>query len=209
MFHLRYSKAGCIDLTALDGEGRTLALYAIEKRSASCLKVSSIHSCHDFTNHSLPYLQVLLDASPALLTLPGREGSIPLHCAALRGTTDCLCVLLDYAPPKNSPVQLDLNQTDHSLWTPLHYAVAYYRLETAAMLIGRGGRMDMEDSEGKTAADRAESLEEGKEEMLAVLRGRARQPQWISGTLSNQEYWKQWFLVWRSKKWDWGFLQKS
>lgn len=116
---------------------------------------------------------MLLDASPALLTLPGpgHEGSTLLHHSALQDTGDCLRILLDYRPPKNCPVQLDLNQTDHSLWTCLHYAVAYYRLESAAILVSRGARVDMEDSEGKTVVDHAESLEEGKEDLLAVLRG--------------------------------------
>lgn len=123
-----------------------------------------------------------MDASPALLTLPGHEGSTPLHHAALQDTTDCLHVLLDYTPPKNSPVQLDLNQTDHSLWTPLHYAVAYYKLGTAALLVGRGARIDLEDSEGKTVVDHVECLEEGKEEMLAVLRGRARPAGHLGGS---------------------------
>lgn len=50
LLHFRYSKAGCIHLTALDGEGRTLALYAIEKQSASCLKVSIISHHNNYVN---------------------------------------------------------------------------------------------------------------------------------------------------------------
>lgn len=168
---LRCNRAGQIDLRALDSEGRTLALYAIEKNSASCLKVI-LFSFHPHSESSFS-LQVLLDADPSLLTLPGRQGSTPLHHAAIQDTADCLCVLLDFRPPKNSPVSgLDV-QTDQSLWTCLHYAVAYFRLESVAALISRGARVDIKDSDGKTAVDHASSLEEGKEEMLAALRGKS------------------------------------
>lgn len=40
----RYSKRGQIQLTAVDSEGRTLAMYAIEKQSPQCLNVSCTKS---------------------------------------------------------------------------------------------------------------------------------------------------------------------
>lgn len=66
---------------------------------------------------------------------------------------------------------LDLDKTDQRQWTFLHYAVVFHRLQVVAVLVSRGARVDIQDSEGKTAMDYASILTEGREEMLAALKG--------------------------------------
>ncbi len=118
------------------------------------------------------HAQVLLNASPSLLTLPDHQGSTPLHHATIQDSTDCLHTLLGYVPPKGS-VPLDVNHTDLSQWTCLHYAVAYYNLECVSLLVGSGAGVSVEDREGKTVLDYASDLSEGREQMLAILKGTA------------------------------------
>lgn len=120
---------------------------------------------------SFSYPQVLLNAKPTFLTFPDHQGSLPSHHASIHSTAETLNILLNFKPPKNSSVVLDVNQTDKSSRTCLHYAVAYGRLEAAAALVSRGAQVDVEDGEGKTVMDYAMELTDGKEEMLAVLRG--------------------------------------
>ena len=67
---------------------------------------------------------------------------------------------------------LDVDQKDESKWTPLHYAVTYYKEDCAALLVSRGAMIDMQDSVGRTAMDYALELVDGKEKMLAILKGR-------------------------------------
>ena len=66
---------------------------------------------------------------------------------------------------------LDLDKTDQRQWTCLHYAVAFHRVQAAALLVSRGARVDIQDSEGMTTIDHASVLTEGREEMLAALKG--------------------------------------
>ena len=116
---------------------------------------------------------MLLNAEPALLTLPDQQGTPPAHHASAQETPDMLCTLLDFAPPKKLAVAaLDVNAREGMMGrTCLHYAVAYNRPRAAALLVGRGADVEARDNEGKTAMDYATELSEGKEEMLAALRG--------------------------------------
>ena len=113
-----------------------------------------------------------VDAESSLPALPDRIVSYPAHFAAIQDSTEALEAILTFEPPKRSGVELDLNARDSVQWTSLHYAVAYNRPESAAALIRRGARSDIEDGDGKTAVDFALELQTGQEEMLAVLRGK-------------------------------------
>ena len=68
----------------------------------------------------------------------------------------------------------NINATNqHYQRTALHYAVAYNQLESAKLLISKGAQLDVMDIEGKTVMDYAlELIQGGKEDMIALLRGR-------------------------------------
>jgi len=114
--------------------------------------------------------QVLLNACPSLLTLTDHQGSLPSHHACIENEIKGLDTLLSFNPPKHSSLMLDLNQTDQTNLTCLHYAVAYNRVEAAAILTSKGAQASVEDGEGKTALDYALELADGRDRMLAVLR---------------------------------------
>lgn len=118
---------------------------------------------------------MLLDAEPALLTLPDHQGTHPSHLTCTQTSLETLKTLLNFNPPKKSPVALDVNARDPVQCTCLHYAVGYNRLEMATVLVASGAQVDSQDSEGKTPMDYAMQLTEGKDEMLAVLRGIRRE----------------------------------
>lgn len=88
----------------------------------------------------------------------------------MQDTLESLDVLLSYKPPKSSSVELDVNMLDHQQRTCLHYAVVLNRLEAATVLISRGAKVDIKDSEGRTVMDYAMELTSGKEEMIVILR---------------------------------------
>ncbi len=114
-----------------------------------------------------------IDAESSLPILPESIVSLPSHFAAIQESRETLDILLEFTPPKGSPVALmDVDMLDQVQWTSLHYAVAYNRLPTATALIGRGARVDVEDGEGRTVMDIVLELPTGKEEMLAVLKSK-------------------------------------
>ncbi len=106
--------------------------------------------------------------------LPDKRGSYLSHYASIQSSSEYIKALVNYRPPKKSQstVAFDVDVSDQHQRTSLHYAVAGGRLEIARDLISKGARVDVEDNEGKTAMNYATELENRREEMDAVLRGR-------------------------------------
>ena len=179
-------------MAKLDSQGRTYAIYAIEKNSPSCLEVGHISLSKVSIFRISSRSQVLLSAEPSLLNLPGHvpadfapidaESSLPTlpesvvsfpcHFATIQENIATLDAILSFVPPKGSSVVLDVDKQDQVQWTSLHYAVAYNRIGAARALVRKGARVDIKDNEGKTVMDYVMELPTGKEEMLAVLRSK-------------------------------------
>ena len=70
-------------------------------------------------------------------------GATPMHCAAFRGYSKCLKVMLSWEGDPNV-------KDDHDLQTPVHVAAKCGRATTLKLLLAKGGRLDIEDKNGHT-----------------------------------------------------------
>ena len=70
--------------------------------------------------------------------------------------------------------EVNLDQTDEVLNTPLHVAVATKQHNMAVMLLNRGASIDRKDREGRTALQLARSLGETGEGMVVAIQLTAR-----------------------------------
>ena len=70
--------------------------------------------------------------------------------------------------------EVNLDQTDEVLNTPLHVAVATRQHNMAVMLLNRGASIDRKDREGRTALQLARSLGETGEGMVVAIQLTAR-----------------------------------
>jgi len=73
--------------------------------------------------------------------------------------------------------EVNLDQTDEVLNTPLHVAVATRQHNMAVMLLNRGASIDRKDREGRTALQLARSLGEAGEGMVVAIQLTARRRQ--------------------------------
>ncbi len=113
-------------------------------------------------------MQVLIAAHPSLLSLPDVTGSTPLHHASAHPSPHPLLYLLSLNVTKEP---LDINVTNVYQRTPLHCAVAYNSVYNTDLLLRQQADPQLCDNEGKTPIDYARELEDGADDILAILEG--------------------------------------
>ena len=121
---------------------------------------------------SLPHFLAVLSRSPFSSTLQKRrrrrqrqkDGTTPLHLAAIRGNAPAVAALL--AAPGVS-VSCSSPAHPHSLRTPLHEAAASGSAECARLLLKAGADPRAQDARGKTPASVA--LDAGNSKLAVEL----------------------------------------
>ena len=110
----------------------------------------------------------LLGLHPILANSPDEEGLRPLHLAVLSGKTSAVKALLDAGA--------DLDGTDRSGRSALHWSVACREKEIVELLLGRGGApvVGVRDVRGATPLHYAASLAKGEDLVKQLVEGGAQ-----------------------------------
>jgi hypothetical protein len=148
-------------------EEKAIKALAVMAKSASENELATIRESRDAYGNSLlhqmvqvDYLegaQALIDIARCDVNAPNEEmddftdGGLPIHLAALSGSTACLSLLL----ARGAIIDSQLNPTQD---TPLHLAVRFNKFEAAQILIDHGASKDLKNREGLTAVDEIRSL---------------------------------------------------
>lgn len=80
-------------------------------------------------------------------------GSTPMHCAAFKGYSRCLKVMLEW-PECNPNIQDEVDGR-----TPVHVAAYCGEASCLRILLKKGGKLDLKDKNGKTSLDLVKSWE--------------------------------------------------
>jgi hypothetical protein len=120
------------------------------------------------------YLPALLHQA-ILGALPKEDKSDPFYMPTTRGRTDValwLCSFYGFKPLVKTYLEMGGDPNARTFWpgTPLHAAVANADLETALLLLDRGGNPDSQNVKGLTSFDIAHA--NGNEQMARLLNQR-------------------------------------
>jgi len=140
---VRLIRAGA-DMSISDGDGRNAIHYAVCNGALRCL-----------------YSLLEQMDTERVVNLKDNKGRTALHLA-INSDTAVECVQLLLGHP-----QIDVNCTDSSMRTPLHWAAVCNRPNICHALVNRGANQNYRDVSGRTPMHYAS--EKGNQETLAVL----------------------------------------
>lgn len=114
--------------------------------------------CQHIAEGELANVRAVLRSNPQLACQMDKDGMTPLHWAADRGSLDAADLILSLAPDAPTMVKW-LACRDGNGDTPLHLAVITENKEVAALFVSKGASSSVQNNDGETPLDLAESDE--------------------------------------------------